>query len=107
MKDKIVINDEVRRIYENGGEIRNLLGERVNRIFIKGKYYPGIINSRSFGDLIGRKIGIISEPHINKYKCDEKINYYLIICTDGIHQTVSINKMMNIIESNDLCKDCN
>lgn len=99
--------DEVRRIYEKGGEIRNLAGETIWRIFIKGKYFPGLTNSRSLGDLIGREIGVVSEPHIAKYQCDEKFNYYLILCTDGISNNVPIDKMVSIIESNDLCKIIN
>lgn len=99
-----IMGDEVRRIYEKGGEIRTLAGETVSRVFLKGKYYPGLLNTRSLGDLVGRDIGVISEPHIVKYECNEKFNYYLIMCTDGISNVVSIEKMVNIIESNDLCK---
>lgn len=98
------MEDEVRRIYENGGEVRKLAGERIWRIFLKGKYFPGLICTRSLGDLIGREIGVISTPHIVKYQCDERYNYYLIMCTDGISNNVTIDKMVSIIEANDLCK---
>ncbi len=100
----INMEDEVRRVYEKGGEIRNLAGETIWRIFVKGKYFPGLMNTRSLGDLIGREIGVISEPNIVKYQCEEKFNYYLIICTDGISSYISIEKMVSIIEANDLCK---
>jgi serine/threonine protein phosphatase PrpC len=98
------MGDEIRRIYEKGGEVRTLAGETVSRIFLKGKYYPGLLNTRSLGDLVGRDIGVISDPHISKYECNEKFNYYLIMCTDGISNIVTIEKMVNIIESNDLRK---
>ena len=100
----INMEDEIRRVYEKGGEIRNLAGEPIWRIFVKGKYFPGLMNTRSLGDLIGREIGVISEPNIVKYQCEEKFNYYLIICTDGISSYISIEKMVSIIEANDLCK---
>ncbi len=98
------MEDEVRRIYEKGGEIRNLAGENIYRIFAKGKYFPGLMNTRSLGDLIGGEIGILSDPHIVKYNCEDKFNYNLIICTDGISNSLSIEKMVSIIETNDLCK---
>lgn len=104
LENETDMGDEIRRIYEKGGEIRNLSGENVSRIFLKGKYYPGLLNTRSLGDLVGRDVGIISEPHFVKYQCDDKFNYYLIMCTDGISNIVSIEKMVNIIETNDLCK---
>lgn len=99
-----MMNDEIRRIYEKGGEIRNLEGECNSRIFLKGKYYPGLLCTRSLGDLVGRDVGVISDPHIVKYECNEKFNYYLIMSTDGISNVVSVEKMVNIIESNDLRK---
>jgi serine/threonine protein phosphatase PrpC len=104
VSEEETMGNEIRRIYEKSGEIRNLAGENVSRIFLKGKYYPGLLNTRSLGDIVGRDIGIISEPHIIKYHCNEKLNYYLILCSDGISNTVSVDKMINIIESNDLCK---
>jgi hypothetical protein len=52
------IEEEVRRIYECGGEIRKLAGEEQSRIFVKGKYFPGLINTISLGDQIGTNIGI-------------------------------------------------
>ena len=35
-----IIKEELRRIYESGGEIRKLAGEEKSRIFVKGKYWP-------------------------------------------------------------------
>jgi hypothetical protein len=61
------INEELRRIYECGGEIRKLAGEEKSRIFVKGKYFPGLINTRSLGDQIGNSIGVLQTPHICKY----------------------------------------
>ena len=68
------INFEIRRIYENGGEMRKLLGETKCRIFVKGKYFPGLINTRSLGDQIGKGIGILSTPHITTFKLEKFTN---------------------------------
>ncbi len=97
------MNEELRRIYEYGGEVRKLAGEEKSRIFVKGKYFPGLINTRSLGDQIGTTIGVISTPHISKYTFSEKNNYYLIICTDGITNYTKIDSIVNMIENNDMC----
>ena len=68
------INFEIRRIYENGGEIRKLIGENKRRIFVKGKSFPGLINTRSLGDQIGKGIGILSTPHIRTFKLEKFTN---------------------------------
>ena len=97
------MNEEIRRIYEKGGEVRKLAGEEKPRIFVKGKYFPGLLNSRSLGDQIGVDIGVLAQPHIVEYKFKENNNYYLIVCTDGISNNVNIEKMVEAIENNDLC----
>jgi serine/threonine protein phosphatase PrpC len=98
------MNDELRRIYECGGEVRKLAGEDKFRIFVKGKYFPGLINTRSLGDQIGSNIGVMQTPHISKYVFQEKNKYYLIMCTDGVTNVLKNDAIVNIIENNDLCK---
>lgn len=87
------MRDEIRRIYENGGEIRQIGDEEKGRIFVRGKYYPGLINARGLGDQIGGIIGVISKPHISKMKMKNDTNYYLAMYTDGIG---NCNDCMNI-----------
>jgi hypothetical protein len=99
--------NEVKRIYESGGELRELAGEDKARIFVKGKYYPAIITTRSLGDSIASQIGVVSTPHICRYKMDPKINYYLLMCTDGISNVVKIEDIVNIIENHDNRRDNN
>ena len=95
------INMEIRRIYEHGGEIRKLLGETKSRIFVKGKYFPGLINTRSLGDHIGKGIGILSKPHITKYKLNKSQKYFLLMCSDGISNVCGISKLVNLLQRNE------
>ena len=95
--------EEVKRIYESGGELRELAGEDKARIFVKGKYYPALITTRSLGDEIASQIGVKSNPHISTYKLEDRINYYLLLCTDGIFNAVKIEDIVSIIENNDFC----
>ena len=95
------INTEIRRIYEHGGEIRKLLGEVKSRIFVKGKYFPGLINTRSLGDHIGKGIGILYEPHISKCRLSRGQKYFLLMCSDGIGNVCNITKLVNLVQRND------
>ncbi len=95
------INFEIRRIYENGGEIRKLIGENKRRIFVKGKSFPGLINTRSLGDQIGKGIGILSTPHIRTFKLEKFTNYYLLICTDGINNVLNTSRLVSILQENE------
>ena len=95
------IKEELRRIYESGGEIRKLAGEEKSRIFVKGKYFPGLINTRSIGDQIGASIGIICTPHVSKINFNDGI-YYLVIATDGIINVLKAENIISIIENSDV-----
>ena len=95
------INTEIRRIYEHGGEIRKLLGESKSRIFVKGKYFPGLINTRSLGDHIGKGIGILFKPHVTKYKLNKSQKYFLLMCSDGISNVCNISKLVNLVQKNE------
>ena len=95
------INFEIRRIYEHGGEMRKLLGETKSRIFVKGKYFPGLINTRSLGDQIGKGIGILSTPHITTFKLNKSTNYFLLICSDGINNVINTSRLVSILQENE------
>ena len=95
------INTEIRRIYEYGGEIRKLLGEEKSRIFVKGKYFPGLINTRSLGDHIGKGIGILCKPHVTKFRLNKSQKYYLLMCSDGISNVCNITKLVNLVQRNE------
>lgn len=51
------------RIYNDRGEIRET-DDGVQRVFLRGRMYPGIKTSRSIGDLIPHQIGVTSEPDV-------------------------------------------
>ena len=95
------INTEIRRIYEYGGEIRKLLGEEKSRIFVKGKYFPGLINTRSLGDHIGKGIGILCKPHVTKFRLNKSQKYYLLMCSDGISNVCNITKLVSLVQRNE------
>ena len=92
--------EEKKRIYKMGGIVDQMLdgnGKRNGpfRVWAGKQNYPGIAMSRSFGDLKGKKCGLISEPEIIEYKLDEKCKY-MVICSDGVWEFLSNEDVMNI-----------
>ena len=84
--------NEKKRIIENGGEIHPYYGEDgifegPDRIYAKKKIYPGLIMSRTIGDLEAKKIGVISEPDIILKKIDNN-SKYLVIGSDGLWDVI-------------------
>ena len=64
---KPYLPSELNRIINSGGEVHkriNNKGEYVGpmRVFAKGKDYPGLAMSRSFGDFQCKQYGVINEP---------------------------------------------
>ena len=79
--------EESKRIKENGGEISQYEedGEKSGpfRVWQKGESYPGIAMSRSIGDFIASKLGVIPEPKFIEEKID-KDTKFIIVASDGI-----------------------
>ena len=79
---------ELKRIINCGGEVHqriNNKGEYVGpmRVYAKGKNFPGLAMSRSFGDFQCKKYGVINEPSFVEYNLDENCKY-LVIGSDGV-----------------------
>ena len=94
------LQQEKERILKKGGIIRKLKDSFQNefgplRIFLKGSLLPGLAMSRSFGDKLGKKLGIIVDPLLNEYNLNKDVKY-IIIASDGIWEFMSNEEVMNI-----------
>ena len=93
---------EKERILEMGGVIHpyydeNGIYEGPNRVYAKGKTYPGLSLSRSIGDLAGEEIGIISEPDIIIKNIDSTCKY-IVMGSDGLWDMIKpydANRIVN------------
>jgi len=79
---------EKTRIILNGGMIKQLkdsfnqeLGPL--KIFLKNENIPGLTITRSFGDKIGKSIGLISKPFINEYTLNINVKY-IVMASSGV-----------------------
>ena len=99
---KPIEKDESSRIYKSGGEIQKLEDENGGwtgplRVWAKNGIGPGLAMTRSFGDILGSTIGVISIPEINEYKL-QKEDRAIIIASDGLWEYVSNKETINIVK---------
>ena len=80
--------DEYKRIINSDGEIEAIEDDNGNwtgplRVWEKGSEGPGLAMTRSLGDKVGTKIGVICTPEISKYliKAEDRA---FIIASDGL-----------------------
>lgn len=58
---------------------------------------PGLAISRSFGDKMGQKYGLIYEPEIKELDISKDIKY-IVLGSDGLFDQVSPSEMANILQ---------
>ena len=91
---------KLKRIINCGGEVHkkiNNKGQYVGpmRVYAKGKDFPGLAMSRSFGDFQCKKYGVINEPSFVEYCLDENCKY-LVICSDGVWDFIDNENVVKI-----------
>jgi serine/threonine protein phosphatase PrpC len=111
---------EYERIIKKNGEIRknnidinnnfidyneiNLNIKIPFRVFLKNKNIPGLAMSRSIGDFIAKKVGVINEPEILDIIINNN-DKFIILASDGLWEFVSNEDVRDIV--NKYYKDFN
>ena len=93
------IETEKKRILMNGGRVIQLKNNNEQekgplRIFLKDKMIPDLSISRSFGDKIGKSIGVISNPVINEYTLNKTVKF-ILIASSGIWRFMKEKEIIN------------
>ena len=88
------------RIMMYGGvvdQLKNKFGVRMGpyRVFARGKDYPGLAMSRSIGDFIGKKLGIIAEPGVVEYYIGSNTKFF-VLGSDGVWEFLSNDKVKEV-----------
>ena len=95
--------EEKKRIRKKGGEIHPFINEngnyedKIQRIWVKDKKYPGLAISRSIGNLVGKKIGIISTPTFICKKIDNRCKF-IILGSDGFWDAIEFSEIIKIVK---------
>ncbi len=93
--------DEHKRITAANGRVepfREPTGEPIGpyRVWLADENVPGLAMSRSIGDIVAERVGVICEPEIFEMKLagDEK---FIIIASDGIWEFISNDKAVEMV----------
>lgn len=95
--------EEYDRIIAKGGRVEALqFGEESFgplRIFKGSLPYPGLVVSRSLGDEVARRLGVISKPDINIIEIDDKLKF-CVLATDGVWDGLTNEEVVEIVYAN-------
>jgi len=95
--------EEYDRIISKGGRVEALqFGEETFgplRIFKGSLPYPGLVVSRSLGDEVARRLGVISKPDINIIDINDKLKF-CVLATDGVWDGLSNDEVVEIVHAN-------
>ena len=97
-----MVNEEKERIIAKNGEIypyaedMNSNSNPPLRIWVSGENYPGIAISRSIGDVIAKKIGVIHTPEIRE-RLLKGNECFLITASDGVWEYLDNEMVKDIV----------
>jgi serine/threonine protein phosphatase PrpC len=92
---KPIRDDENKRITEKGGEVIEKGG--VYRVFRKNDEIPGLAVSRTIGDIVAHECGVSYEPEIIEKEIDPDIDQFVVICSDGVWDSMSSIEVVGFI----------
>ena len=90
--------EERKRIISHNGRVERNNGSNIGpyRVWLKDKNLPGLAMSRSIGDYLAKKIGVISDPDISCMEITSE-KTAIICATDGLWEYVSNEKVSNLV----------
>jgi serine/threonine protein phosphatase PrpC len=95
--------EEKKRIEKSGGRVQRLLdefGKRIGpyRVWDKNGNYPGLAMSRSLGDIVAKRIGVISTPFCTTHEVNKECDLFIIIASDGLWDVMDNEDVVNFVE---------
>eukprot|EP00002_Diphylleia_rotans_P016157 TRINITY_DN3137_c0_g4_i6.p1 TRINITY_DN3137_c0_g4~~TRINITY_DN3137_c0_g4_i6.p1 ORF type:complete len:403 (-),score=73.69 TRINITY_DN3137_c0_g4_i6:888-2096(-) len=66
------------------------------RIYAQGQTYPGLVTSRTLGDVLAHGLGVISTPDISS-KIIDRHDKILILASDGVWDILSSQEAINLV----------
>eukprot|EP00951_Prasinocladus_malaysianus_P048100 scaffold654624_cov97-Prasinocladus_malaysianus.AAC.1 len=95
--DHRLSNDsEMQRVISCGARVARRGGKGHLRIWLMELDTPGLMVTRSLGDLIGTSIGVTNEPEVTKC-CLAAEDRYLVLATDGVWDVLDNDAVAEIV----------
>lgn len=93
---KLAAKSEFDRVMSWGGDVRHLVGDTTNRLFLKDRDVPGIILTRSIGDRVAHSVGLSHMPAFSCVARDELPDgAFLCLGSGGLWATMSERNVVN------------
>jgi len=98
---KVSIEEERERVESSGCRVdtyHHADDTEESRVFLEGKGYPGIMMTRSLGDLCVKNNGVIAEPEVVKWPtkgCPPGTR--LLLATDGVFEFLTSEQVAEIL----------
>jgi serine/threonine protein phosphatase PrpC len=96
--------EELARIKSSGGKVHKMIDDAGNkvgphRVWSGNQNLPGLGVSRSFGDQVGKSIGIISDPTCWMHQVDKDMDLFLVVASDGVWNVMDNEDVTGFVES--------
>jgi len=69
------------------------------RIYVRGRVYPGLTYTRSLGDKVATYLGVIPEPEFKSYNLSSSLDITLLLGTKIVFESIDIYEIANIIKT--------
>ncbi|CAG9332660.1 unnamed protein product [Blepharisma stoltei] len=95
--------EEHARIIKSGGRVQRTRDQNGNqigpfRVWESTVNAPGLAMSRSIGDGMGTRIGVISTPICTEYQLKAESDYFIVVASDGIWDALDNQDVVNFVE---------
>jgi serine/threonine protein phosphatase PrpC len=98
---KPTLPSETKRLLIKGGRVQSIKyedgGEGPMRVWLRDDDIPGLAMSRSLGDTVGKKAGVISEPDFYFYTLTQT-DAFLTVASDGLWEFTTLPEVAAIID---------
>ena len=94
------VKDEYERIMASNGRVERAPANASIgpfRVWLRNENLPGLAMSRSIGDFVAEKVGVICEPEITVYKLSETNCKSIILASDGVWEFTSNERVKSIV----------
>lgn len=94
--------NERKRILSHGGRVEALFDTETRkqlgpyRVWLKDENVPGLAMSRSLGDEVARKAGVVCDPEIREIEL-ERQDKFIVQASDGVWEFMSNKEVIDIV----------
>ena len=96
------LDSERKRILSWGGRVEALFDTETKsqlgpyRVWLKNENVPGLAMSRSLGDEIAKKVGVVSDPEIREIELEQQ-DKFIVQASDGIWEFITNKEVIDMV----------